>query len=1078
MATLDLAIRLKDQASGNFNKVSSSIDTLNTKLDTAREKISAFSDKMAGAGTKASAFLTAPILGLGAAMLKAAADQEQLDVAFTTMLGSAEKAKVLMEQLKTFSAETPFEMPEVVSAGKQLLAYGIAADDVQSKLRMLGDISAGTNSRIEDIAYLFGTARVQGRLFANDLNQFAGRGIPVIEYLAKAMGVAETSVKDLVSEGKVSFEDLDKAFQLMTADGSKFGGMMAAQARTLGGLWSTLKDNLTITLTDIGLKLVDTFDIRQKASDALEFVSQFRTQLLQFIDANPALVKQLAIWAGIAAAIGPALLALSGIAKVVAMLIPGIQLLGTVFGVLTGPIGLVAAALGVMIALDIGGFGTMLKNVGSNILSFVSDIISSDNPIQTFKDKLSGLGPVMANVYNAVKNFLTNLPVVGPSFQKLFSFFEELSLLNFSGIMAKFGFLDLSLKGIATTITTKLQTAFTSLKTSLTNLPIIGPTIDTIIKSFSNLNNLKVSDITAKFNELKTGLTNFKNALIGIPIIGPKIEGIIKAFENIKNLDLATVIKTIREFAVSLASIGIGVSQRIVSTIETLTGIKLDNLPSLTNVVRNFASALASIGVGVGQRISGIIEYINGLDLPGLPELTKTIREFAVSLASIGIGVGQRIATVQETFSGFVTSLQSNTTVMNAIKTTVDNVRTSFINFFDNIQSRFNSAEFKTDNLEALQSIFENLRQTFINLQPLIMLIAAMIGVALTGAVNLLSGAFEGVPDIVAATFSQVLDTINLVSDTFKNVTGIIKGLITGDWSAAWESAKAIVGSVRTYMDETIENIKTSLDGLIKSFRGAITNLLTGFGFDATKFNETLDKVINFFNGFQTKALFELPDLSKFKWPEMPKLIDQSWPKLPEWVWPTIATALFEGWPVIATSLFAGWPSIATSLFEGWPSIATSLFEGWPSIATALFEGWPGIPKPTWKFPEISKPGWVSTLERLWNSAPGWLGGGGSSSGGSSGNQSGGGSGGFGGPAIGASYFGGGETTISERGYETAILPRGTQILNNKQTRVLEQNASPNGNITLNFYGPVDSMNRVNDIVNTVINEINRRNRR
>jgi tape measure domain-containing protein len=181
---------------------------------------------------------------LGKAVLSASATMEKSKVAFTTMLGSAEKANALLKEMTSFAANTPFELPEIVNAGKQLLAFGVASDNIIPTLTRLGDVSAALNIPIGELSDLYGKARVQGTLYAEDLNQLAGRGIPIFTELAKVMGVNASEVKKLGSEGKISFALMEKAFVNMTAKGSQFGGLMAEQAKTLGGQWSNLQDNL------------------------------------------------------------------------------------------------------------------------------------------------------------------------------------------------------------------------------------------------------------------------------------------------------------------------------------------------------------------------------------------------------------------------------------------------------------------------------------------------------------------------------------------------------------------------------------------------------------------------------------------------------------------------------------------------------------------------------------------------------------------------------------------------------------------------------------------------------------------
>lgn len=177
---------------------------------------------------------------------------QQLEVAFNTMLGSAEKAKALMDQLTTTAATTPFGLDEVANGAKQLLAYGLETEKVNETLIRLGDIAAGLSIPLGDLVYLYGTTMAQGRLYTQDLNQFTGRGIPMISELAKQFGVAESKVKELVEAGKVGFPEVQKVIENLTDEGGKFGGLMEAQSKTITGQISNIEDAISMMFNEIG----------------------------------------------------------------------------------------------------------------------------------------------------------------------------------------------------------------------------------------------------------------------------------------------------------------------------------------------------------------------------------------------------------------------------------------------------------------------------------------------------------------------------------------------------------------------------------------------------------------------------------------------------------------------------------------------------------------------------------------------------------------------------------------------------------------------------------------------------------
>lgn len=333
--------------------------------------------QMTEVGGKLTASVTLPILGIGGASLKLASDFEQTQVAFTTMLGDADKAKTLFNELRDFSASTPFEFPEIRDAGRSLLAFGVSADDVTESLRRIGDISAGVGAPVGEIAELYGKAKVQGRLFAEDINQFQGRGIPILQNLAAVLGVSTSEVKNLVEKGKVGFPELEAAFQRMTNEGGQFAGMMEAQSQTLGGLFSTLKDNVTLLLADLGTQIVDTFDLKTKLTGAIEFLGGLSEKIRNFAQSNPEMFKLAVSLAAVAAAIGPVLVGVGWLVSAIGAAMPVIAGIGAALGALLSPVGLVVAGVGLLAAAiynDWGGIGTFASEVWGSISAAMSEL--------------------------------------------------------------------------------------------------------------------------------------------------------------------------------------------------------------------------------------------------------------------------------------------------------------------------------------------------------------------------------------------------------------------------------------------------------------------------------------------------------------------------------------------------------------------------------------------------------------------------------------------------------------------------------------------------------------------------------
>lgn len=177
---------------------------------------------------------------------------QQLEIAFSTMLKSKEAADKLMTELVDIAAKTPFDLQGVAQSAKQMIAYGSSAENVGDELVMLGNVAAGVGSQLSEIAYLYGTLRTQGRAYAVDIRQFAGRGIPIYEELAKVLGVTKDEVSGLVKEGKVGFKEVEQAFKNMTSESGIYYNLMQEQSKSLTGQISNLKDAWDSMLNKIG----------------------------------------------------------------------------------------------------------------------------------------------------------------------------------------------------------------------------------------------------------------------------------------------------------------------------------------------------------------------------------------------------------------------------------------------------------------------------------------------------------------------------------------------------------------------------------------------------------------------------------------------------------------------------------------------------------------------------------------------------------------------------------------------------------------------------------------------------------
>lgn len=189
-------------------------------------------------------------------MMQVRGQFQQTEMAFKTMLQSEEKANDLMQQMIHTAAITPFGVEDVTEGAKQLLAFNVAAEDVNKTLIGLGDVAAGMGLRLSDMVMLYGTTIAKGKMDTMDLYQFLNRGIPIADELAKVMGLdvnnAIGEVSKQIKAGKVTSDVFIQAMQNMSAEGSKFGGLMEAQSKTITGQISNIEDGIEQMFNELG----------------------------------------------------------------------------------------------------------------------------------------------------------------------------------------------------------------------------------------------------------------------------------------------------------------------------------------------------------------------------------------------------------------------------------------------------------------------------------------------------------------------------------------------------------------------------------------------------------------------------------------------------------------------------------------------------------------------------------------------------------------------------------------------------------------------------------------------------------
>ncbi|WP_245207103.1 tape measure protein [Barnesiella sp. WM24] len=183
--------------------------------DNAISEVGQVEDSFRHMAEKAGQYISYYLVGQGMhgllnSVIQTRGQFQQLEIAFETMLGDGSKAHTLMLQMIDTAAKTPFDLLGVAEGAKQLMAYGVSAEKVNDTLVRLGNIASGLSIPLNDIVYLYGTTMVQGRLYAQDVRQFTGRGIPLVKELAEKYHKTTDEINAMVSAGKVGFKDVEE----------------------------------------------------------------------------------------------------------------------------------------------------------------------------------------------------------------------------------------------------------------------------------------------------------------------------------------------------------------------------------------------------------------------------------------------------------------------------------------------------------------------------------------------------------------------------------------------------------------------------------------------------------------------------------------------------------------------------------------------------------------------------------------------------------------------------------------------------------------------------------------------------
>lgn len=366
--------------SKNVRRVADDLGTVSKQSKKATGGIKGFADKcnkMTGALSAIAAVqlgsvftgMAGGILNMGIASVQAAAQMRQYEIAFQTMLKSAEAGTQMLRDLQQFAAETPFDVPGVVSAGQQLMAFGFKAEEIIPMLTSLGDAASGLGLGTEGVsrlAYALGQMQTSGKLNAQDMMQLTSAGISAWDMLAQAAGKTVAEMKDLCSKGAI---DSKAAVQTIVAGmNEQFGGMMAKTSDEVAGLLANIEETAGNTSAAVGKYLTEAFNIKGILKDVSDRLGEFQQKMQTATEQGKSMgdVIKECVPAPVIAAIG----AFAAVLAVVS--VAAVATLGAVLGLSAGIVA-AGAAIGAAIALVI----TYWDELGDAVKVIVQGILDT-----------------------------------------------------------------------------------------------------------------------------------------------------------------------------------------------------------------------------------------------------------------------------------------------------------------------------------------------------------------------------------------------------------------------------------------------------------------------------------------------------------------------------------------------------------------------------------------------------------------------------------------------------------------------------------------------------------------------------
>ena len=422
----------KEQLKEGLKSINKDLETLEKPANSVSKSIASGFESVGKVATKTGTALTVglttPLIALGTAGVKYNAQMEDFEANLTTLLGSADKAKAMLNDLKEMANTTPFETSDLLEATQMMLGFGLAADKTQGYLQTLGDISMGNSEKLMSLTRAFSQIGASGKATMEDINQMIDAGFNPLQIMSEQTGKSMAELRDEVSDGKVSFEDIAGAMQVATSEGGRYYNAMEKASQTMNGKLSTAMDALNTALGELTQSLLPI------VTKVVEKITEWANAFASLDQGTQETILKIA---GLLAVAGPILSIVGKISSGVSSLISigsklnktfklgstAVKLLGSAFTFLTSPIGIVITAITAIVGVIIYLWNTnedfrnavieiwnkikeTIGNVVNGIITFFTETIPN-----AFNDFITTITDFVNSIIDWFKNIPYNIGV-------------------------------------------------------------------------------------------------------------------------------------------------------------------------------------------------------------------------------------------------------------------------------------------------------------------------------------------------------------------------------------------------------------------------------------------------------------------------------------------------------------------------------------------------------------------------------------------------------------------------------------------------------------------------------------------